>query len=45
MKTKEFAQNFRGFAKISTREIFLEKKLPRKLVPAKTSTIKVYPPN
>ena len=35
MKTKEFAQNFSGFAKISTREIqfFSKKNLPRKLVP------------
>ena len=43
MKTKEFAQNFSGFAKISTREIqfFSKKNLPRKLVPAKISTIKV----
>ena len=43
MKTKEFAQNFSGFAKISTREIqFVSKKnLPRKLVSAKISTIKV----
>ena len=43
MKTKEFEQNFSGFAKISTREIqfFWKKNLPRKLVPAKISTIKV----
>ena len=44
MKTKEFAQNFSGFAKISTHEIQFfrkKKKLPRKLVPAKISTIKV----